>query len=121
MAIPCQGMTLTWGGASLSEVASFDSQQFTGLPIGRTTTWTPELGTVNIAGFSTANLPTTDYGRRKRLTITAPTSTAFAATVNLFDSDCIFQGYRVSGVVNNAVEYAFTFRVMDTVGAPSNP
>lgn len=123
MAIPVQGCTLTWGGQTLSEVQAVEADIYGGeLPRGRTTTWTPNLGTVRLLGFKATNLATSDYGKRKRLTILCPASTAAnAQPVTLFDSDCIYSGYRVDSQANNVVRFAFTFTVQDTVGAPSNP
>jgi hypothetical protein len=121
MAIPCQGFTFTWGGQTLSEVQALEADIYGGeLPQGRTTTWTPNLGEVRLLAFSLTNLPTTDYGRRKQLTIQCPQSTA-GGSVTLFNADCIYSGYRVDSQANDAVRFAFTFRVQDTVGAPTAP
>jgi hypothetical protein len=121
MAIPCQGFTFTWGGQTLSEVQALEADIYGGeLPQGRTTTWTPNLGEVRLLGFSLTNLSTADYGTRKRLTVICPPTTA-GGSLTLFDSDCIYSGYRVDSQANDAVRFAFTFRVMDTLGAPSNP
>jgi hypothetical protein len=120
MAIPCQGFTITWGGQSLQEVQAFDLDAARGLPLGRITTWTPSLGTLRLAGFSTAHLPVSEYGRRKRLTFSGRTATG-VTVVTFFDSDCIYEDARIEAVANEVVRLAFTFRVMDTVGAPTNP
>jgi len=120
MAIPCQGFTFTWGGQTLSEVQALEADIYGGeLPQGRTVAWTPNLGVVRLLTFSATSLPTSEYGRRKRLTITAPTPGG--GSITLLDSDCIYAGYRVDSQANDAVRFAFTFRVMDTVGAPTAP
>jgi hypothetical protein len=120
MPIPCQGFTLTWGGQTLQEVQSLEIDLFQGeLPQARTVVWTPNIGDVRLLGFSVANLAASDYGRRKRLTITAPLNPS--GSVTLFDGDCIYSGYRVDSTANDAVRFAFTFRIQDTVGAPTNP
>lgn len=123
MPIPCHGFTFTWGGAQLQEVRELSIAQERGLPLQRNGTWTLTLGTVNIAGFSTAALPESDYGTRKRLTITCPvgTATTLGPTQTLFDRDCIFQDRVVTAEVNDAVRFDHVFRIMDTVGAASNP
>jgi hypothetical protein len=123
VAIPCQGFTLTWGGQTLSEVQALEADIYGGeLPRGRTTTWTPNMGTVRLLGFAATNLTTAEYGKRKRLTILARTSTATNASVTtLFDSDCIYSGVRIDAAANSAVRLAFTFRIQDTLDAPSNP
>jgi hypothetical protein len=48
--------------------------------------------------------------------------TASAGTlVTFFDADCIYEDARIEAVANEVVRLAFTFRVQDTVGAPTNP
>lgn len=121
MAIPCQGFTFTWGGATLAEVQALEIDLFrSDLPQARSVAWSINPGDVRILGFSSANLPTTEYGRRKRLTITVPTNTTGAFTT-LLDSDCIYNGYRVESDANDAVRFAFTFSIQDTLNAPTNP
>ena len=46
MAIPAQGMTVTWGGTFLLEVREVNIDQDRGLPLQRDGTWTLQLGTV---------------------------------------------------------------------------
>lgn len=136
MPIPCQGFTFTWGGQTLSEVQELQVNLQRDLPLGRTTTWTPNLGEVQLLGFSIANLPTSEYGKRKQLTITAPASTirvtnkapphngtasTSTPSLTLCDVDCIYQGANISAAANGVVRFAHVFKVMDTVGAASNP
>lgn len=122
MAIPAQGMTFTWGGQTLSEVREFDVNLARGLPLGRVTTWTPNNGEIRLIGFSYANLPFTEYGKRKKLEIIGRASTVFnAPPVTLFSGDCIYRDTQVQGVVNDAIRFAFVFSVQDTTDAPSNP
>lgn len=120
MAIPCQGFTITWGGQSLQEVQSLEFDAQRGLPLGRTVTWTPSLGTLRISAFATAHLPESEYGRRKRLKFEGRTATSGPA-VTFFDRDCIYEDARIEAVANEVVRFAFTFRVQDTLDAPSFP
>lgn len=120
MAIPCQGFTFTWGGATLSEVQELEIDLQRGLPLGRTTAWTPSLGEVRLLGFSITNLPTSEYGRRKRLIIQCPPGTS-GGSLTLCDADAIYQDANTSAAANGAVTFAHVFRVQDTVGAPTNP
>jgi hypothetical protein len=121
MPIPCQGFTLTWGGQTLAEVQAIEIDLFRGeLPLGRTVAWTPNIGDVRVLGFSRANLPASEYGKRKTLRIDSPAGTA-GGSLTLLEADCIYSGYRVDSLVNEAVQLAFTFRVQDTLGASSNP
>lgn len=121
MPIPCQGFTITWGGAALAEMRELNINQDRGLPLQRDGTWTLNLGTVRIAGFSTANLAESEYGRRKRLTVICPRTATSSSTVTLFDRDAIFQDRVVTAEANNVVRFDHVFRIMDTVGAVSNP
>jgi len=133
MPIPCQGFTFTWGGATLSEVQELEVNLQRDLPLGRSTTWTPKLGDVKLVGLSIANLPTSEYGKRKRLVINAPAATVRRTpaiggstalntpAVTLCDVDCIYKGVTISGTTNGVVKFAHAFTVMDTVGAPTNP
>jgi hypothetical protein len=121
MPIPCQGFTLTWGGQTLQEVQSLEIDLFQAeLPQGRTVIWTPNIGDVRLLGFSAANLSTAEYGKRKTLKIDSPAGTA-GGSLTLLEVDCIYSGYRVDSLVNEAVRFAYTFRVQDTLGAPSIP
>jgi hypothetical protein len=122
MAIPAQGMVVTWGGASLLEVREVNIDQDRGLPLQRDGTWTLQLGTVSVVGFSTANLAESEYGKRKQLVFTGRVGTATgAAAVTLFSRDCILQDRRIAATVNEAVQFDHIFRIMDTVGEASNP
>ena len=133
MPIPCQGFTFTWGGQTLSEVQELEVNLQRDLPLGRSTTWTPNLGEVRLLSLSIANLPTSEYGRRKQLTIQAPPATIRrypplngATAVNtpaatLCDVDCIYRGVTINATANGVVRFAHVFKVMDTVGQPTNP
>lgn len=120
MAIPVQGFTVSWGGLPLQEVQTLDINRERGLPLGRTTTWTPSWGTIEIAAFSTAELPESEYGRRKRFKLEGKTATS-GAVVTFFDRDCIFENARIQAIANDVVRFAFTFRIQDTVDAETNP
>ena len=136
MPIPCQGFTFTWGGATLSEVQELEVNLQRDLPLGRSTTWTPNLGEVRLLSLSIASLPTSEYGRRKQLTIQAPAATATVSnkspphngttsistpSLTVCNVDCIYRGVTINATANGVVRFAHVFKVMDTVGAPTNP
>lgn len=121
MAIPCQGVTFTWGGQTLSEVQELEVDLQRGLPIGRSVIWTASPGEVRLLGFSITNLPGSEYGTRKRLTIQCMSATAGGSLVTLFDADCVYRDTNTRANANDAVRFAHTFSVMDTLNAPSNP
>lgn len=120
MAIPCSGFTFTWNSLPLSDVQTLDIDLARGLPLGRSTNWTPNLGQVTISGFSIANIPNSDYGRRRRLTITSPAGTA-GGSLTLLDTDCIYRDTKAAAVVNGVVQFGHVFEIQDTLGAASNP
>lgn len=120
MAIPAQGLTVSWGGMALLEVQEISIDQERGLPLQRNGTWTLNLGTVRIAGFSTAGLPESEYGRRKVLVLEGRTATSGNA-IKFFERDCILQDRRIAAVANDVLRFDHVFRVMDTVGAVTNP
>jgi hypothetical protein len=120
VAIPAQGFTITWGGAALQEVAEISIDQERGLPLQRNGTWTLNLGTVRVSGYSTANLAESEYGRRKTLVFQGRTA-ATGSVVNWFNRDCVLQDRRISARANDVVRFDHVFRIMDTVGAPTNP
>lgn len=122
MAIPCQGFTFTWGNLTLSEVQEMEIAAQSELPLGRTVIWTQAPGEVRLVGFSSTNLPYSDYGKRKVLKIEAPLPAPPPnQKLTLLNQDCILRDVNVRATANNAVRFAFTFMVMDTVNAPSNP
>lgn len=120
MPIPCQGFTITWGGTAIAESRELTINQERGLPLQRNGTWTLNLGTVRVAGFF-PSIPDVEYGRRRRLLVRCPAAGVRGGVVTLFDHDCIYQDRIVTAEANDAVRFDHVFRVMDTVGAVSNP
>jgi hypothetical protein len=122
MAIPAQGFSILWGGKQLAEVAEIEVDQARGAAVSRDGTWTLNLGTVRIAGFSTANIPESDYSKRRRLQVFCPPGDGPSESrrrVTIFDSDCLYVDRTVGVVVNDAVRFDFNFRVMDSKSAPT--
>jgi hypothetical protein len=121
MAHPAQGMTFTWGGNTLQEVSEFEVSQARGPGQSRDGTWTLNLGTVKIVGFSTVNIPETDYSKRRRLIVTMPASSTpgSARKITFFDSDCLYVDRTIKATANDVLRFDFTFRVMDSQSAPA--
>lgn len=119
MATRISGVTITWGGVALAEPTEVEFSMERGLPLARSTNWTLELGQVRILAFENNALPTSEYGRRKVLKCTLKNESN--QDVTIFESDCIYEGLNVRGVTNDVWRFAMTFRVMDTLNAPTNP
>ena len=118
MAIPCQGFTFTWDGQSLAEVQEMEVDFTRGLPTARTAQWSSSPGEVRLLSFSTVSLPSTEYGKRKKLQIIAPTNTT-GGTLTILDSDAIYRDTTVTAIANDAVRFAHVFSIQDTLDAPT--
>lgn len=114
MAIPCQGFSFTWGTATLREVQQLEVNYSRGLPTSRTTRWSKGQGGVNLIGFSSSGLSESEYGTKKRMTIVAPTNTS-GDTITLLDRDCIYTDTTVRAIENDALSFAHSFMLLDTV------
>lgn len=114
MAIACAGVTVTWNGTPFQEVREIRIEGSGSLPVGRLTPWSLDLGTIEVVCLGSANVSSSQYGKRYVLGITGTGGISW-------QSDCIYQTFRIEGVVNDATRYAVSFRVMDTNGAGSSP
>lgn len=103
MAIPCTGVSATWGGVSLGELTEIDTTRGGSLPIGRTSTFSIDAGTIEVKCLSSANLSFAEYGLKKPLVFTGGGLT--------FSTKAICQTLRVSGKVNDVARYAATFKI----------
>jgi hypothetical protein len=118
MAIRVSGVSVTWGGSTVSRVSQVTLDLQRGPPTARTARWTIDLGTVTLSAYTRDALPDSDYGQRRRLVITAQndTGTTTTQTFTLFDADCVYLGPEIVGEVNSVWRFDHRFRVMDTVG-----
>lgn len=124
MAIRVSGVSVTWGGAALSKVFDATLNLQRGAPVARAARWTLDLGEVTLSAYTREALPDSDYGQRRRLTVTAQNDqgTATSSTFTVFDADCVYLGPEIRAEVNNVWRFDHLFKVMDTVdGAGSYP
>ena len=70
MATACAGVTVTWGGVSFSEVTDIKINAGGSLPIGRSSTFSLDAGTIEIACLATANVSLAERGLKKTLAFT---------------------------------------------------
>lgn len=119
MAYPVHGVTVTWGGTTLREVTSSQVNLQPGPPKGRTVLWTHSYGTVDLTANDNNALPSSEWGKRKRLII-KQLNTA-NAEVTLLDADCIFNGPKFEQKLQDIVRFGLSFQIMDTVDAESHP
>jgi len=110
MAIVSTGISASWGGTPFAEVYEL------GLPLygsvrkdrsssGTSTGWSDEVGDVSVSAYGTANMQTSEYGKRKELVVSGggvsltlkAVCTAVSATPEL----------------NGVTRYTFTAKLLD--------
>ena len=115
MATTIQGVTVNWGTSTVAEVFEATLALQRDPPEARTAKWSLDLGTITLRAYSRGALPDSDYGAKRRLTITAGTGTG-AATFTVFDADCIYLGVEIAAELNNVWRFDHVLKVTDTVG-----
>jgi hypothetical protein len=126
MATRVSGVSVRWGGSTASTAtdgtallevyeATLDLQR--SQPVARTAKWSLDLGTISLAAF-TRDLPDSEYGQRRLLTISAQSDTGATttATFTVFSADCVYLGAEVRGELNGVWRFDHSFKVMDTRG-----
>ena len=105
MAAYSTGISATFDGTSFAEVTDLSWQYGGGLPKGRSSTWTDEVGSVSIACLGTANISTAKYGTRADLVLTG-------GGVSL-TSKAVYESLSVTPELNGVTRYTVTFRLLD--------
>jgi hypothetical protein len=103
MATYATGVAATWDGLTFGEVTELRVTHGGSLPLARGSTWTLDLGTIEISCFATANVSTANYGVRSLVTI-AGGGFAYRATA-------VLEKLTFQGVVNDVTRYGVTLRV----------
>jgi hypothetical protein len=118
MATRVSGVTVTWGGTAVPQIIEATLALVREPPVARTARWTLDLGEITLPALTRTGLPDSEYGRRRRLTITAQNDqgTATSSTFTVFDADCMYLGAEVRGELNGVWRFDHSFKVMDTVG-----
>lgn len=101
MAIPCQGITITWGGTAFSEITSF-AYNYGGNSIGRDKT---DIGRAVIACLGTANTSTVFHGEVRQLVATGG---GHNLTV-----DALWDSVAANATRNDVTSFAVTFRLVE--------
>ena len=105
MATYSTGITATWGGVAFVEITDLSWNAGGGLPTGRSTTWTDEVGSVSITCLGSANTATAEYGTRKTLVLSGggQSMTSYA----------VWQSLTVSPELNGVTRFTVTFKLLD--------
>ena len=105
MATFSTGITAKFGADTFAEVTDLAWMYGGGLPKGRDSTWTDEIGTVTLACLGTTCISTAKYGLRDDLTITGGGAALTCKAV--------YMGLNVAPELNGVTRYSVTFKILD--------
>ncbi len=71
--------------------------------MARASTWTLDIGTIELKCLTTANISTANYGKRADLAITGGGLA--------YSGKAVLEKFTMAGVVNDVTRYAVTLRV----------
>ena len=105
MATFSTGITATWGSSSFQEVTGLSWTYGGGLPKGRDSAWTDEVGSVTIECLNSANVTSGQYGLRNDLAITG-------GGANL-TCKAVYESLSATPELNGITRYTVTFKLLD--------
>lgn len=105
MATLSTGITCTWNGTSFGEVTGLSWSYGGGMPKGRSTPWTDELGSVTVQCLSATGVGTGNYGTRATLVIAGG-----GADLTV---PALYESVTVSPELNGVTRYGVTFKILD--------
>ena len=103
MATYSAGVTAAWNGTNFGEVTELSVTHGGAMPLARASTWTLDVGTIEIKCLTTANISTANYGKRSLLTITGGGLA--------YSGKAVLEKFTLAGVVNDVSRYAVTLKV----------
>lgn len=103
MAIYASGVTATFDSTDFGEVTELKVTHGGSLPLARASTWTLDVGTIEIACLSTANVSAATYGKRGLVTITGGGLA--------YSGKAVLEKFTIGGVVNDVARYTVTLRI----------
>lgn len=125
MAIPAQGLTFTWGSATLQEVQELDISQALQTATAATTNRLAAgraifslTGEITLTGLSMTGLKPSSIGFSRPLLITVPVSTT--QRLVLWHGIAQYAGQVVRAGVNGAVQLAHRFTLLSVSSRAGN-
>jgi hypothetical protein len=103
MATYATGVAATWDGLTFGEVTELRVTHGGSLPLARGSTWTLDLGTIEISCLSTANISTAKYGKRADVSITGGGLA--------YSGKAVLEKFTLQGVANDVARYGVTLRI----------
>lgn len=105
MATYSTGITATFNSVQFAEVTDLTWSYGGGLPKGRSSLWTDEVGSVSIQFLGAANASTSNYGTRADLVISG-------GGANL-TCKALYESLSVTPELNGVTRYTVTFKLLD--------
>ena len=105
MATYATGVTATWDSVNFGEVTELRVTHGGSMPLARGSTWALDLGTIEIACLTTANISTDKYGRRAAV--------AIAGGELDYSGKAVLERFTLQGVVNDVSRYGVTLRIQN--------
>lgn len=117
MAIAAQGLTFTWGDATLQEIQTLEldnsveevTVQLSSRDGNRNVTLLQSTGRLRLSGFSLSGLAATNLRRAKVLTITVRVSPTQILT--LYRGVARYESCQTRATANGSILFAFEFRL----------
>jgi hypothetical protein len=103
MATYANGVTAKWNSTDFGEITELSVTHGGAMPLARASTWTLDIGTIEIKCLTTANISTANYGKRADLAITGGGLA--------YSGKAVLEKFTMAGVVNDVTRYAVTLRV----------
>lgn len=103
MAIYASGVTATFDGTQFGEVTDLKVTHGGSLPLARASTWTLDVGTIEISCLATANVSTSTWAKRGLVSI--------AGGGLAYSSTAVLEKFTLGGVVNDVARYTVTLRI----------
>jgi hypothetical protein len=104
MAIYATGVTATFNGTTLGEVAEINVAGGGSLPIARNSRFAVDAGTIDVQCFLAAGIGPAAYGQKGTFAITGGGLT--------FTTKAILQTYKLAGKANDVARYAATLKIV---------
>jgi hypothetical protein len=110
MATVSTGITASWGGTEFVEIYELGLPLFGGVRKDRSSSpdsqgWTDEVGDVSVSTYGTANMTTSEYGKRKQLVVSGG---GVFLTLN-----AVCTAVSATPELNGVTRYTFTAKLLD--------
>lgn len=103
MATYASGVTATWDNVSFGEVTKLTVTHGGALPLARASTWTLDVGTIDIECLTTANISAASYGKRSDFSVSGGGLS--------YSGKAVLERFTLVGTVNDVARYTATLKL----------